>query len=67
MWSALCVHAMVCRCLATFANYLGYLRGVCLATGYESPPVGDPMLKRAMVAIAKRAVFKERQKMHIQK
>ena len=55
------------RCFGTFSNYLGYLRSVCEATGYEAPPTGHPVIKRAMVAIAKRGLCKEREKMHIRR
>jgi hypothetical protein len=55
------------RCFGTFSNYLGYLRSVCEATGYESPPIGHPVIRRAMLAIAKRGMCKEREKMYIQK
>ena len=55
------------RCFATYSNYLGYLRGVCAATGHESPPIGHPAIRRAMMAVAKRGMWKEREKMHIQR
>ena len=55
------------RCFATYSNYLGYLRGVCAATGHEPPPVGHPAIRRAMTAVAKRGMWKEREKMHIQR
>lgn len=55
------------RCAGTFGNYLGYLRGACHALGYEAPLVGHPAIKRALIAIVKRASFKSRQKMFIGK
>lgn len=55
------------RCIGTFGNYLGYLRGACHARGYEAPPLGHPAIKRAMVAIVKRELFDTRPKFFIRK
>lgn len=48
------------RCLATFCNYLGYLRTYCCAMDCVPPPYGHPALRRAMGAIAKRQLFTPR-------
>ncbi len=53
------------RCIGTFGNYVSHLRGACHAIGVEDPPDGHPALKRAMVAIIKRELFKAREKMFI--
>lgn len=55
------------RCFGTYANYLGHLRGACHALGLEAPPVGHPAIRRAMVAITKRELFKHRAKRFINK
>jgi len=55
------------RCFGTFANYLGYLRAACHASGFEAPPVGHPAIRRAMVAIVKRELFRPRPKLFLQK
>ncbi len=52
--------SMLFRCLGTFGNYLSHVRGACCALGHEPPPVGHPALKRAMGAVAKRALFSPR-------
>ena len=48
------------RCVGTFCNYLGHLRGACYALSIEAPPVGHPALRRAMASIAKRQLYTER-------
>ena len=48
------------RCVGTFCNYLGYLRGACCAIAVDAPPVGHPALRRCMNAIAKRQLYTER-------
>ena len=53
------------QCLGTFSNYLSYVRAACHALGCASPPVGEPALRRAMIAIAKRELFHAREKMFI--
>ena len=50
------------RCFGTFANYLGHVRGACHAMGFEAPPVGHAAIRRAMIAIAKRELFRPRPK-----
>ena len=55
------------RCVGTFCNYLGFLRGACCAISVAPPPVGHPALKRAMCSIAKRQLFTGRPKMFIQR
>jgi hypothetical protein len=42
------------RCIGTFTNYLGHLRGACHALGFEAPPVGHQAIRRSMSGIAKR-------------
>ena len=60
-----CHNEIGCRCFGTFSNYLGYLRSCCLALGWEPPPTGNPAIRRAMIAIAKREMFSAREKMFI--
>ena len=55
------------RCLGTFCNYLGYLRGACHAIGVDAPPTGHAALRRAMVAIAKRQMFTTKEKHFIRR
>ena len=50
------------RCPGTFSNYLGYLRAMCLANGFEAPPTHHPAIGRSMVAIAKRGLSTARPK-----
>ena len=54
------------RCVATYANYLGYVRSACLALGIEGPPRGHPGITRAKAAIVKRMMFTSRPRMFIQ-
>ncbi len=49
------------RCVGTFCNYLGYLRGACYALAVEAPPVGRPALRRSMTSIAERQLYTGRQ------
>ncbi len=58
---------MYVRCFGTYANYLGHLRGACLALGHEPPPVGHPAIRRAMVAITKRELFCSKERRFIDK
>ena len=53
------------RCTGTFSNYLSYLRGACHALGVEAPPTDHPALRRAMLAVVKRDLYKARGKMFI--
>ena len=53
------------RSFGTFANYLGYLRAACHAIGCTAPPVGHPAIKRSMIAIVKRELYKSREKLHL--
>ena len=55
------------RCIGTFANYLGHLRGACLALGFDAPPVGHQALRRAMRGIANRQLHEARPKMFLKK
>lgn len=55
------------QCVGTFGNYLSYLRGACHAIGCEAPPVSEPAIRKAMIAIAKRQLFRSREKMFIDK
>ena len=55
------------RCLGTFANYLGHLKGACIAVDCEPPPQGHPAIKRAMIAIVKRRLYTPRQAMFLQR
>ncbi len=55
------------RCLGTFANYLGHVRAACHAIGCDAPPVGHTAIRRSMIAIVKRGMYKERAKMFIDK
>ena len=55
------------RCAGTFGNYLGYLRTVCLASGFEPPPQDHPGLRRAMQAIVKKQFFSARPRMAIRR
>ena len=59
--------ALLARCFGTYSNYLGHLRTICYAAGFEAPPIGHPCLRRAMTAIAKRQMFQQRERKHIQK
>ena len=52
--------SMTFRCLGTFGNYLGHVRTMSCALGFEPPAVGHPAIRRAMGAIAKRALFSPR-------
>ena len=63
MYLDCCVH--VGRCFRTFGNYLSHLRGACFALSVEAPPAKHPAIQRAMVAIIKRELFKQRPKMFI--
>lgn len=55
------------RCLGTFGNYLTHLRAACCAWGHPPPPVGDPVIKRAMNAVAKRQLHTPKPKLAIQR
>ena len=52
--------SMTFRCVGTFGNYLGHVRSASCALGFAPPPVGDPAIKRAYSAIAKRMLFSPR-------
>jgi len=52
--------SMTFRCVGTFGNYLGHVRSASCALGFAPPPVGDPAIKRAYNAIAKRMLFSPR-------
>ena len=54
------------RCVGTFCNYLGYLRTACVALDISPPPVADPALHHAKVAITKRMLFSSRPRPFIQ-
>jgi hypothetical protein len=54
------------RCVATYSNYLGYVRSACLALGVEGPPCGHPAITRAKAAVVKRILFTPRPRMFIQ-
>jgi hypothetical protein len=51
------------RCIGTFTNYLGHLRGACHALGFEAPPAGHQAVRRAMSGIAKGQLYEARPKM----
>ena len=55
------------RCLGTFSNYLGHVRGAGHALGLEAPPVGHQAIRRAMSGIAKRQLYEARPKLFLKK
>ena len=55
------------QCVGTFANYVGYLRGACLALDLDLPPVEHPAVKRAKIGIIKRMLFSPKPKMFLQR
>ena len=52
--------SMTFRCVGTFANYLAHVRCASCALGHPPPPTGDPAIKRAVTAVAKRMLFRTR-------
>ena len=65
--AALVAWSLTFRCAGTYQNYLGFVRTVCLAKGLEMPEDKQQLVKRAGRALAKRNMFIQRKKMHIQK
>ena len=55
------------QCVGTFANYLGFLRGACIALVLEVPQVDHPAVKRAKVGIIKRMLFSPKPRMFLQR